>query len=86
MNEPIETIIIRGQQKFDLHDVLNPIQIKINDDQILNILKKKYENVYCKLTPVLSSITNNTKQIFITCRELYNVKTTLINGNRLHLE
>ena len=41
MNEPIETIIIRGQQKFDLHDVLNPIQIKINDDQILNILKKK---------------------------------------------
>ena len=40
MNEPIETIIIRGQQKFDLHDVLNPIQIKIDDDQILNILKK----------------------------------------------
>ena len=37
MSEPIETVIIRGQQKFDLHDVLNPVQIEINDDQILNI-------------------------------------------------
>ena len=40
MSEPIETVIISGQQKFDPHDVLNPVQIEINDDQILNILKK----------------------------------------------
>ena len=40
MNEPIEIAIIRGQQKFDLHDLLNPVQIEINDDRILNILKK----------------------------------------------
>ena len=40
MNEPIETVIIRGQQKFDLYDVLNPIQIEINDDRILNTFKK----------------------------------------------
>ena len=39
MNEPAETVIIRGQQKFDLHDVLNPFQIEINDDRILNTLK-----------------------------------------------
>ena len=38
-NEPIETVIIRGQQKIDLHDVLNPVQIEINDAQLLNILK-----------------------------------------------
>ena len=38
-NEPIETVIIRGQQKIDLHDVLNPVQIEINDTQLLNILK-----------------------------------------------
>ena len=38
-NEPIETVIIRGQQKNDLHDVLNPVQIEINDAQLLNILK-----------------------------------------------
>ena len=40
MNEPIETVIIRGQQKFDLYDVLNPIQIEINDDRILNTFKR----------------------------------------------
>ena len=40
MIEPIKTVIIRGQEKFGLHDFLNPVQIKINDDRILNILKK----------------------------------------------
>ena len=39
MNEPIETVIIRGQQKFDPYDVLNPVQIEINNDRILNVLK-----------------------------------------------
>ena len=39
MNEPIGKVIVRGQQKFDLHDILNPIEIEINDDRILNILK-----------------------------------------------
>ena len=38
-NEPIETVIIRGEQKIDLHDVLNPVQIEINDARLLNILK-----------------------------------------------
>ena len=36
MNEPIETVIVRGQQKFDLHDILNPVELEINDDRILN--------------------------------------------------
>ena len=40
MKEPIETVIIRGQRNFDFHDVLNPVQIEINDDRILNILTK----------------------------------------------
>ena len=40
LNEPIETVIVRGQQKFNLHDILNPIETEINDDRILNILKK----------------------------------------------
>ena len=39
MNEPIETVIVRRQQKFDLHDILNLIEIEINDGRILNILK-----------------------------------------------
>ena len=83
MNEPVETVIIRGQQKSDLQDVLNPVQIEINDDRILNILKK-HKNIYYKLTPLdilfPSSVTNDTKQIFVTCRELNNAITALING------
>ena len=83
MNEPIEIAIIRGQQKFDLHDLLNPVQIEINDDQILNILKK-HKNIYYELILLgilfPSSVTNDTIQIFVTCRELNNAKTALING------
>ena len=74
--------LVRGQQKFDLHDVLNPVQIEINNDRILNILKK-HENIHFKLTPIgilfPSSVKNDTKQIFATCRELNNAKTALIN-------
>ena len=80
MNEPIETVIVRGQQKFDLHDILSPIEI--NDDRLLNILKK-YKIAYYKLTSIgilfPSSVTNDTKQIFVTCRELNNAKVALIN-------
>ena len=83
MNEPIETVIIKNQQEFDLHDVLNPVQTKINNDQILNMLKK-HKKVYYKLTSLgflfPSSVTNDTKQIFVTWRELNNAKTTFING------
>ena len=39
MNKPTETIFIRGQLKFDLYDDLNPVQIEINDDRILYVLK-----------------------------------------------
>lgn len=38
--EPIETIKIRGQQSFEFYDQINPIQITIDDDRIVNILKK----------------------------------------------
>ena len=38
--EPIETIIVRAQQNFDIVGELNPIKIEIEDDRILNALKK----------------------------------------------
>ena len=38
--EPIETIIVRAQQNFDIVGGLNPIKIEIEDDRILNALKK----------------------------------------------
>ena len=40
MQEPIETIIIRTQQNFEIVGGLNPIQIEIEDDRVVNMLKK----------------------------------------------
>ena len=81
--EPIETITIKEKQSFELYDHINPIQITIDDDRIVNILKK-HANVYYKLTPMgilfPASIKNNSEQIFVTSRELNNAKPVLING------
>ena len=43
MSEPIETIIIRAQQDFDVDRGLNPIQFEIKDNNLINSLKK-YKN------------------------------------------
>ena len=51
MQEPTETVIIRAQQNFKIVGGLNPIQIEIEDDRVVNILKR-YENVMYKLTPL----------------------------------
>ena len=37
--KPIDMLIVRGQQDFELHDQLSPIEIKITDDNFLNRLK-----------------------------------------------
>ena len=83
MSNPIETVIVRVQQKFDLYDVLNPAQIQINGDRILRTLKK-HKNIYYKLTHIgilfPSPETNSTEQIFITCRVLNDAKVALLNG------
>ena len=39
ISNPVKRVIVRGQQKFKLYDVLNPIQMQINDGRILNTLK-----------------------------------------------
>ena len=39
MQEPVETVTIRAQQNVEIVRGLNPIQIKIEDDRVLNILK-----------------------------------------------
>ena len=45
---------------------------------------KRYKNVVYRLTPLgilfPASVKNDTEQIFITCRELNNVKKALINS------
>ena len=48
--DPLETLIIREQQRFELLIQVNPVQVTINDNRILNIKKKKHS--YYKLTQV----------------------------------
>ena len=83
MSQPIETVIIRAQQNFDVVGGLNPIQIEIEDDRIINNFKK-LKNVSYKITPLgllfPASLKNDTKQIFITGKELNGVKKAILNG------
>ena len=44
MTEPIETVITRAQQNFEVVGELYPIEITISDDRIINIFKK-YKHV-----------------------------------------
>ena len=37
MPEPMEIVIIRAQQSFEIAGGLNPVQIEIDDDRVLNI-------------------------------------------------
>ena len=82
MSEPIEMIIIRAQQYFDVDDGLNPIQVEIKDDNIIYLLKK-YKNVVYKITPVgllfLASLTNDTTQVFVLGKNLSGVKKSILN-------
>ena len=57
MAELIEIIVIRAQQDFDIVGGLNPIQIEIENDRIINTLKKTQK---CYLQ-------NNTSWAFISC-------------------
>ena len=71
------------QQNFDVVGGLNPIQIEIEDDRIINIFKKCKNLVY-KITPLgllfPTSLKNDTKQTFITLKELIGVKKSILNG------
>ena len=51
MAQPIETIVVCAQQNFEIAGGLNPIKIEIEDDRVINILKK-YKNVVYKATPL----------------------------------
>ena len=83
MQEPIESLIIRTQQNLEIVGGVNPIQIEVEDDGVVNMLKN-HINIMYKLTPLgilfLPSIKNNTEQVFIACRELNDVKKALINS------
>ena len=87
MQGPLDSLFVRDQQDFDLYEQLNPIEIKITDDTVINKLNE-YKQIKYRFTPhgllFSASIQNDTNQIFLTCRELNKGKTGLINGN-IHL-
>ena len=86
MSEPIETTIIRAQQDFAVVGGLNPVQIEIKDDRIINMLKK-YKNVVYKITPLgilfPATVTNDTSQIFIIAKKLNRIKKSVLNYRHL---
>ena len=88
MSQPIETVICRAQQNFDVAGGLNPVQIEIEDDRIINI-SKIYKNVLYKVTPLgllfPASLKNDTKQIFITGKELSGVKKSILKKKNYDL-
>ena len=88
MSEPIETIIIRAQQDFDVDGGLNPIQVEIKDDHIINLLKK-YKNVVYKITPIgllfPASLTNDRTQVFVLRKNLSGVKKLILNEKIFHI-
>ena len=88
MAEPIKKIIIRAQQDFDIISGLNPIQIEIEDDRVINTLQK-YKNVIYKITPLglllPATVTNDTNLIFITAKELNGVKPSILDDKAYNL-
>ena len=72
----IDTILIRGHKNFENFYFLNLIEIKIKDNQFLDILKK-HKQIFYHFIPVgllfSSSIKSKTNQIFIVCNRLGNL-------------
>lgn len=38
--EIVDSVMIRGQRSFEKYDQLNPIEIEIKHDRVINLLKK----------------------------------------------
>ena len=51
MSEPIESVIIHVLQNFDIDGGLNPVKIELEDNRIINILKK-HKNARYRLMPL----------------------------------
>ena len=86
--EPSDTLIITGQQDFELFHQLNPIEIKIDNDKFINSIKK-YKKALYKFTATgllfPASILNDTNQMFVMCRKLNKAKMALINSKILSI-
>ena len=88
MAQPVGTAVIRAQQSFEVVGGLNLIKNEIEDDRILNILKK-YKDIIHEIPPLgllfSAPIKNDTNQIFVTSKELNGVKKSILNGKVYYL-
>ena len=73
--------MIRGQKSFEKYNQLSLIEIKIEDNRLIDVLRNR--NVKYRFIPIdlllSSGIKNDTNQIFIVNNGLSNAKDSLIN-------
>ena len=66
--EILNSVMIKGHQNLEKYNQLNPIEIKIENDRVISILKSKKNATY-HFVPIgvlfSSGIKNYTKQTFI---------------------
>ena len=81
MSRVVDKILISGLQCFEKYGKLNPVDIKINDTQIISSLSK-YGKYRLKITSLLISTSFNqtTDVMLITSNRLNDAKKALING------
>ena len=80
-HEIVDTVCILGLQNFDDYGRLNPVEITIDSNKIIETLSnyKKYKFRFIIESLLFSTnLQNNTDVIFITCDGLMEVKTTNI--------
>ena len=80
--EIADFLIIRGQGGFDAKKAINPIEMKIINDQIQNIIDKyKRSTIRFRAEGLLfsSGITNDTEKIFLVTTGLADAKYGFIN-------
>ena len=81
-----DTAHILGLQNFDNYGRLNPVEITIDSNKIIETLSncKKYKfRIIIESLLFSTNLQNNTDVIFITCDGLTEAKTALINS-KLH--
>ena len=81
-HEIVDTVYLLGLQNFDNYGHLNPVEITIDSNKIIETFSnyKKYKFRFIIKSLLFSTnLQNNTDMIFITCDSLTEAKTALIN-------
>ena len=78
----IESIMIRGKQGFEKYELITPIEIKIENERVINIINNKKATYRFVTVGLLfrSTIKNDTDQILIVSNRLNYSQDALLNG------